>query len=202
MQFGPLRAAVQHFEARNRFLVQRANDLLEEFKNHPVVSDLIAEGELVEYSASLLPDLKGKLPRVYADGILVAGDAAGFVLGTALILEGANFALASGLAAADAVATAAEKDDFSANSLSRYQTLLEESFVLKDLRTFRKASHFLENPRIYSVYPQLACALDGRAFANDGQPRKRLWQIFMEAKKGKVSWRQMIGDFLRARGAL
>ena len=179
-----------------------ANDLLEEFKNHPVVSDLISGGELVEYSASLLPDLKGKLPRVYADGILVAGDAAGFVLGTGLILEGANFALASGLAAGDAVAGAAEKGDFSAKSLSRYQTLLEESFVLKDLRTFRKAGHFLENPRIYSVYPRLACALAGRVFASDGQPRKRLWQIFMEEKKGKVSWRQMIGDFIRARGAL
>ena len=179
-----------------------ANDLLEDFKKHPVVSDLIAEGELVEYSAHLIPDLKGKLPRLYADGILVAGDAAGFVLGTGLILEGANFALASSLAAADTVVSAVEKDDFSAKSLSRYQTLLAESFVLKDLRTFRKAGHFLENPRIYSVYPQLACALAGRVFTNDGQPRKRLWQMFLEEKKGKVSWRQMIGDFIRARGAL
>ena len=131
----------------------RANDLLEDLKRHPTVRDLLAGGTLVEYSAHLIPVSGiGMMPSLYTDGLLVAGDAAAFVLGTGLILEGANFAVASGLAAAETIVGAKQVGDFSAKSLARYQQLLEQSFVLKDLKTYKKSPHFLENPRIYSVY--------------------------------------------------
>jgi electron transfer flavoprotein-quinone oxidoreductase len=39
-------------------------------------------------------------PRLYAPGLLVAGDAAGFVLVTGYYLQGMNYAMASGEAAA------------------------------------------------------------------------------------------------------
>jgi len=38
------------------------------------------------------------MPRLFSDGVLVVGDAAALVLGTGLILEGANFSVASGIA--------------------------------------------------------------------------------------------------------
>ncbi len=182
----------------------RANDLLEEFKQHPVVARLINGGELVEYSAHLIP-ISGinMMPRrLYTDGFLVAGDAAALVLGTGLILEGANFALASGIAAAKAVIKAKKEGDFSAKSLSYYQELLDQDFILKDLKTYQRAPHFLENPRLYNLYPKLICDLAERIFTNDGKPREKAWRLLKEEIKGKTSLWQITRDLMQAKGAI
>ncbi len=181
----------------------RANDLLEDFKSHAVVADLIGGGTLAEYSAHLIPAFGVRMvPRLFRDGFLVAGDAAGFVLGTGLILEGANFAIASGIAAAQAIVKAKEVGDFSAKSLSYYQRLLEHDFVLRDLRTFRKSTHFLENPRLYNAYPNLICNLWQKIVTNDGKPRKKVWQLMKDEMRGKVSWWQLAQDMMEAKKAL
>jgi electron transfer flavoprotein-quinone oxidoreductase len=181
----------------------KANDLLEGFKGHPAIARLLDGGKLVEYSAHLIP-VKGinMMPRLYTDGLLVAGDAAALVVGTGLTLEGANFAVASGVAAAETVIRAKQKGDFSARSLAYYQELLEQSFVLKDLKTFSKAPRFLENPRIYTTYPELACSLAEKIFTSDGQPRKRAWQFLRESKKGKISLWQMARDLIQGKEAV
>ena len=181
----------------------KANDLLEEFKQHSAVADLLAQGELVEYSAHLIPvSGMAMMPALHTDGFLVAGDAAALILGTGLTLEGANFAIASGIAAAETVIRAKEMGDFSQKSLSYYPELLGESFVLKDLETFRKAPHFLENPRIYSLYPELACDLAEKLFTNDGRPRKKTWELLRQAMDGRVSWWQIARDLMQVKGAL
>jgi electron transfer flavoprotein-quinone oxidoreductase len=181
----------------------KANDLLEDFKSHPTIARLLDGGKLVEYSAHLIP-VSGinMMPKLYTDGFLVAGDAAAFVIGTGLILEGANFAVTSGIAAADTVIRAKQKGDFSANSLAYYRKLLENSYVLKDLRTFKKAPHFLENTRIYTTYPELACNFVEKIFTSDGQPRKRAWQLLKETMKGKVTLWQMARDLIRGKEAI
>lgn len=180
-----------------------ANDLLEDFKQHPAVAGLFAEGKLVEYSAHLIPvSGMAMMPALYTDGLLVAGDAAAFVLGTGLTLEGANFAVASGVTAAETVIRAKQTGGFSKKSLSYYSELLRESFVLKDLKTFRKAPHFLENPRIYSLYPELACDLAEKLFINDGRPRKKTWELLRQAMDGKVSFWQIARDLMQIKGAI
>ncbi|MBW2038452.1 MAG: FAD-dependent oxidoreductase [Deltaproteobacteria bacterium] len=180
-----------------------ANDLLNEFKEHPTVANFLADGKLVEYSAHLIP-VSGvdMMPTLYTDGFLVAGDAASFVVGTGLILEGANFAVASGISAAETAIRAKKKGDFSAKTLSHYRELLEQNFVLKDLKTYRKAHHFLANPRIYSSYPELACNLAERIFTNDGKPRKKTWQLLRGAMKGRVAFGQIACDLIRGKGAI
>lgn len=177
--------------------------MLEDFKRHPAVASLLDGGKLVEYSAHLIP-VSGinMMPRLYTDGFLAAGDAAAFVVGTGLILEGANFAVASGVAAAETVMRAKQKGDFSARSLAYYQELLEQNFVLKDLKTFSKAPRFLENPRIYTTYPELACNLAERLFTSDGKPRKRIWQLLRESKRGKISLWQMARDLMQGKEAI
>jgi electron transfer flavoprotein-quinone oxidoreductase len=178
----------------------RADDLLQDFKRHPAVAGLLEGGELAEYSAHLIPvsGIDMMPSRLYADGFMVAGDAAALVLGTGLALEGANFAVASGMAAAKTVITAKEKSDFSADSLSFYQELLEGDFVMKDLQTHRLAPHFLENERIYTAYPKLACNLAEKAFTSDGAPRRKTWELLKEEMKGNVSFVQMARDLLQA----
>jgi electron transfer flavoprotein-quinone oxidoreductase len=181
----------------------KASDLIDEFKDHPAVRPLWRNGETLEYSAHLIP-VSGieMMPKLYADGILVAGDAAAMVLGTGLILEGANFAMAAGIAAGETVILAKEKGDFTAAMLSNYEQRLKSRFVLKDLETFRRAPHFLENPRIYNAYPEMACGLMGNIFHSDGKPRKNSFNAVMEFMKGKVSLWQIAADAMKARKAL
>ena len=180
-----------------------ANELLEGFKGHPVVSKLIAGSTLVEYAGHLIPVAGvNMMPRLYGDGVLVAGDAAALVIGTGLILEGANLAVASGVMAAQTIIEAKGKSDFSAASLARYEALLKESFVLKDLNTFKNAPHYLENERIYTTYPDLACHVAHELFTSDGKPRRKTFSALRGSVKGKVTPWQIMTDLIRGGRAL
>jgi electron transfer flavoprotein-quinone oxidoreductase len=181
----------------------KANDLLEGFKQHPEIVPYLRDGKLVEYSAHLIPTAgKVMMPALYGDGILVAGDAAALTLVTGLALEGANLAAASGLAAAETVIAAKKSGNFSVNSLASYQDRLEKSFVLKDMASFKKAPEFLENPRIYKEYPEIACDLAERIFTNDGKSREKMIAVLKQAMKDRVSFLQMIRDLWQIKGAL
>jgi electron transfer flavoprotein-quinone oxidoreductase len=181
----------------------KISELLEDFKKHPVIQPLIRKGELVEYSAHLIPVSGLKMmPRLFSDGVLVVGDAAALVLGTGLILEGANFSVASGVAAAKAVIQAEEKGDFSQAALQQYERLLQDGGTLRDFQTFRRAPEFLENERIYTVYPQWACGLARKIFTNDGKPRRNTVQVLRESMKGKLRLGELISDALKARKAI
>ena len=180
-----------------------ANDLLEEFKKHPEVEMMLEGGKLVEYSAHLIPTSGlNMMPSLYTDGLLVAGDAAALTLTTGLILEGVNFAIASGVAAAETIIRAKKAEDFSRNSLSHYKDLLEQNFVLKDMKAFRKAPHFLENPRLYSLYPELACEVAEKIFTNDGHPREKIWSLLKQAKSNKASLYDIFRDLIQIKRAL
>jgi len=178
-------------------------ELLESFKEHPTVREWVKGGTPVEYSARLVPagGLR-MLPQLYTDGMLVAGDAAALVLATGRALEGLNFAVASGVAAAEAVKIAREKDDFSQQTLSQYAKLLSESFVLQDLMRFYGAPQFLENSRLYGIYPELACSLAEKVFEVDGNPKMTAWQLSREEMKGKISLWQFVRDAMAARKTL
>jgi electron transfer flavoprotein-quinone oxidoreductase len=181
----------------------KASDLLEEFKSHPLIRAYIDQGKTVEYSAHLIPVSGVKiLPTFAKDGILITGDAAGLVLGTGLILEGANFAMASGVAAAKTVIKARSAGDFTTKTLTHYEELLRGQFVLKELETFKKAPGFLENRRIYSTYPELACSLAMKMFDNDGTLRKGSFKTLKEAAKGKISIWDVMKDAWKAKESL
>jgi electron transfer flavoprotein-quinone oxidoreductase len=181
----------------------KASDLLEDFKNHPLIQRYISKGKTVEYSAHLIPVTGVKiLPAFAKDGILITGDAAGLVLGTGLILEGANFAMASGVAAAETVIKAKKDGDFTIKSLSHYEGLLRNRFVLKELDTFKRAPEFLENKRIYNTYPELLCSAAMKMFENDGTPRAGSFKTLMGSVKGKITIWQLLKDAWQAKESL
>ena len=179
-------------------LLKEAPLFLDEFKERPEIAPLIAGGEMVEYSAHLISETGfAGLIRPFADGLLVAGDAAGFCLNVGLTVRGMEFAVASGVLAAQAVKQAREKKDFSSTSLSIYQKLLAESFVLKDLKTFQHAPAFLDNPRLFQHYPQMMADLLQSLFTIGPEPKQKLsatirekigwsetWEILKDLRKG------------------
>ncbi len=112
------------------------NQILDEVKKHPDIYPLIKDGETIEYSAHLIPEGGyKKMPKLYSSGVIIAGDAAGFI--NSVHFEGTNFALISGKLAGESALCAIENDDFSERSLSIYRKKLEQSFILKDLYSYR-----------------------------------------------------------------
>lgn len=131
----------------------KAPELIEHFKNHPMVKNYIEGGKIVEYQAHLAPDGGyDYIPERYTDGLLIVGDAARF-LNASMHYEGTNFAMASGAIAAETVLQAKKRNDFSKKSLSYYQELLNKSFIMKDLKRFRKLNFFVDkNPEFFDAY--------------------------------------------------
>src|SRR5256886_11590853 len=75
-------------------------DLQTKFRMHPAVQRLLRGGKVVEYSAHLVPELgAGMMPQLSSDGVLVVGDAAGFLINNGYTFRGVDLAIASGIAA-------------------------------------------------------------------------------------------------------
>jgi electron transfer flavoprotein-quinone oxidoreductase len=153
----------------------KAAEIMEHFKEQPFVRNYIKGGRIVEYQAHLAPDGGYDFtPRYYTNGLLVVGDAARF-LNASIHYEGTNFAMASGEAAAKAVLAAKEKGDFSARGLSCYQKLLSESFVMKDLKRYRKLNRFAEaNPEFFDGYFGAMTQMAVDYFTVNELPKRRL----------------------------
>jgi len=148
------------------------NDVLEAFKNHPTVAPLVRDGEQKEYSAHLIPDGGyKKLSKMSGDHVMVVGDAAGFVNAT-LFHEGTNLAMETGKLAGETAVEAFKKKDYSAVSLSLFDTKIKNSFPMKDLKQFKNTGETLEHsPKMFEKYPVLFGDLVSELFTVDGEPK-------------------------------
>ncbi|OPY69291.1 MAG: Electron transfer flavoprotein-ubiquinone oxidoreductase [Syntrophorhabdaceae bacterium PtaU1.Bin034] len=174
--------------------------LMEEFSARPEVRRWIQGGELKEYSAHIISEagISG-VSKLYAGGMLVAGDAAGFALNLGITVRGMDYALASGAVAAEVADEALAKGDFSAEFLSMYEQKLKESFVLADMETFRHSKEVLENPRLFTVYPHFLCELLQTMFTVDEGPKAPLYgDAKKAARKNILNW-EGFKDFLMLR---
>ena len=112
------------------------NELLNQLKEHPSISPLIKGGELLEYSAHLIPEGGfNAIPKLYDNGVMVVGDAA--MLVNNVHFEGTNIAMLSGQLAAETAVKAFELNDFSAKTLSLYEEKLKNTSFYKDLKTYK-----------------------------------------------------------------
>ena len=178
-------------------------DLLNAFMEQPQLAKMISGGKLQEYSAHLIPESGyDMIPELVGDGILVAGDAAALCNATGLNLEGINLASQSGVLAGKAVIEAHQNKDFSKQGLSLYKKLMEESYVLKDLKLYRKAPHMLHNDRIYNEYPELMCSFMEYIYRIDGAPKENLSKLFLKSAKEKVGLGNLLADGFSAWRAL
>lgn len=174
-------------------------ELLDEFKKHPFVMELIEGGEVVEYSAHLIPEGGyNHIPKLYTNGALVVGDAAGLV--NNVHFEGTNLAMLSGKYAGETALDALERNDFSENTLCLYKKKLENSFILKDLRTYKDVVHTLSSrtSSFLNYYPakvneffEIFTTADGvekqgkfRKFTKDFFRKRSLAELFKDAVAG------------------
>jgi electron-transferring-flavoprotein dehydrogenase len=106
------------------------------FKRHPLVAPLLQNGQMVRYGAKALPEGGWHaVPRVYAGGVLIAGDAGGFL--NSLRLKGIHLAMRTGMLAAETAFEAVRAGDGSAHRLQAYERRLHESDVRAELYPVR-----------------------------------------------------------------
>jgi electron transfer flavoprotein-quinone oxidoreductase len=160
-------------------------DLLNEFKAHPAVADMVRGGEVIEYSAKVVSngDLRGMPKEIYADGLLVAGEAANLVLNAGRAIQGMDYAMRSGILAAETVLEAKSAGDFSAAFLKNYRTALDNSYVMQDMRSFQDAVHVLHSPPMFEQVPRIACDFGREFFTVDNRRTRKAFQILRDVRK-------------------
>ena len=155
--------------------------MMENFKNHPMVAPMIRGAKMVEHSGHMVPEGGYNLiPRYIFDGCLLAGETAGFCMNLGYQVRGMDFAVASGRMAAEAACEAIDKGDTSAAGLASYKTKLEDSFVIKDLQTFQAWPATMEHwDRMFTEYPTMVREIFNGLFAVDGKPQQHLAKRMM-----------------------
>lgn len=173
-------------------------ELLEELKAHPVVRPLIEGGELEEYSGHLIPEGGFRaIPKLYTDGLMIVGDAA--MLVNNVHWEGTNLAMESGVLAAETAIEALEKDDYTASTLALYKKKLDESYVMKDLKSYKDVAHFAEkNSHIMmGYYPNRMNKFFENFVSVDSIPKAKKFKDFFGESMKERSIPALITDFFK-----
>ena len=162
-------------------------ELIESFKQHPMLSPLIAGGSPREYTAHWLPEGGyDAIPELHGDGYLIAGDSA--MLFNTLHREGSNLAMASGKMAAETIIEAFKQDDFSRKSLSSYSEKVAESFVMKDMKKYRRFNKFLyTNKELFDQLPHLASSAAREILTVNGISKKQKQKMIMKEFRQQLS---------------
>ena len=169
------------------------NQLLDRFKQHPAIAPYIEGGETVEYSGHLVPE-EGihMIPELYRDGVLVTGDAAGFCVNLGFTVRGMDFAIESGRLAAETVIRAHEAEDFSAASLSYYKKLLDESFVMREMESYKGFPTILSRREVFENLPEMVNDIAAKAFTVDGKPGPGLIMYIVNSLAQRTSASELV----------
>jgi electron-transferring-flavoprotein dehydrogenase len=109
-----------------------AHGLFQRYKEHPLVRRLLEGGKMIRYGARTISEGGWySIPRTYADGLLLVGEAAGFL--NAMRLKGVHLALKTGMLAAETALEALVKDDTSKAALKSFEDRVNASYVKKEL---------------------------------------------------------------------
>ncbi|MGE0102356.1 MAG: 4Fe-4S dicluster domain-containing protein [Blastocatellales bacterium] len=115
--------------------------LFQKFKQHPAIAKMLEGGKMLYYGAKTIPE--GGLfsqPKYHGDGFLIIGDSASFL--NSQKLKGIHMAMKSGMLAAEAILEALIADSYDDATLSKFEALIKESYVHKELyevRNFHQA---------------------------------------------------------------
>jgi electron-transferring-flavoprotein dehydrogenase len=113
------------------------HEMLQRMKLHPLFRPYLEGGEMVEWGAKTIPEggFYAVPERRHGDGLIIVGDAAGYV--EVASLKGIHYAMHSGIMAARQIFEALKKGDTSADALAGYTAAVDDSMIMKDLKQRR-----------------------------------------------------------------
>jgi len=106
------------------------------YKTHRHIAKLLDGGKMIRYGAkTIAAGGYFAIPRTYADGVLLVGDCAGFL--NSQRLKGIHSAIKTGMLAAETIFASLLAGDFSAKQLQQYEQLVNDSWVIPELKKVR-----------------------------------------------------------------
>ena len=172
-------------------------EYLNRLKNNDFVSSLIKDGEVVEYSAHSIPEGGyNELPKLFDDGVLIVGDAANLV--DSIHFEGTNLAIKSGILAGETCNLAILKQDYSKKTLKNYKKELFNSYVIKDLKTYKDVIKTLYNRRksVFSYYPKKIDEFFNLWVSADNMGKKKNYKKFLSSFFKDRSLKELMADVI------
>jgi len=166
------------------------HDILNHFKSHPVVQDMIRGGEAVEYSAHVVSsgDKRVMPKELYKDGLLLCGESANLLMNAGKAIQGMDYAMRSGILGAETIVKAKDRGDYSARTMREYKQALADSYVMKDINNFQDAVHMLHSPQMFKEVPNLICDFGRKFFTIDNEPTKKSRELLSESIKEHSSY--------------
>ena len=135
------------------------------FKTHPSVRALLEGAKLLRYGAKAIPE--GGLfamPRLYADGLMMIGDTAGFLNG--MRLKGIHLAMKSGMLAAQTAFEALQAEKTDAATLGAYEVAFKASWAYTEMHSARNFHQGFKNGLFAGMLNTgLGMVTGGRGFA-------------------------------------
>jgi electron-transferring-flavoprotein dehydrogenase len=125
--------------------------VLQTFKQHPFIANLLKGGKMIRYGAKALP-YGGwwSLPPLGGDGWMIVGDSAGFL--NSARLKGIHLAIKSGMLAAETAFEGLVKDDSSAATLGKLTRRVETSWIKDELWPVRNFHQGFEKGMIAGIF--------------------------------------------------
>jgi electron-transferring-flavoprotein dehydrogenase len=112
-----------------------AHDVLQQFKTHPMVREILEGGERVSWGAKAIPaGGYWAMPKLSAPGTVIVGDGAGML--NLAALKGVHYAIKAGMLAAESIYASLREGS---NDFSAYEQAVEDSVIGKDLYEQRNA---------------------------------------------------------------
>ncbi|HEX7295860.1 MAG TPA: electron transfer flavoprotein-ubiquinone oxidoreductase [Pyrinomonadaceae bacterium] len=149
------------------------------YKTHPFIAKLLEGGKMIRYGAkTIAAGGYYAIPQTYADGVLLVGDCAGFL--NSQRLKGIHSAIKSGMLAAEAIFESLIVGDFSAKQLQRYEQLVNDSWIIPELKKVRNFHAGFRHGRWLGLFNT------GLQFVTGG----RAWGI-VDRDKGQAGHREM-----------
>ena len=167
----------------------RPEEIIGRMKTHPAIAPLVEGADVKEFSAHVIPEGGYRaMPKLTAPGLLIAGDAAATCLAAGIWLEGVNFAMGSGIAAAKSVLGGGGDLD------ARYRK--ELGWVLADHKKLQNIPDLMLSPRLQGDMPGLVCDVVQRLFQVDNPtPKPGLRRITRSVIKARnLRYRDLARD--------
>ena len=175
------------------------HELLDAFKRHPSIRPLLEGSEVKEYAAHLIPEGGFKaIPQLFGNGWVVIGDAGQF--NNAVHRDGSNLAMTTGRLAAEAIfQVKSRRQEMNAENLSLYEKLVNDSFVMKDLKKYKDMPALLhtQSKNLFLTYPQLVSTAMENFLRVDGTPKLEKEKASMRAFRAARGVAGLVGDAVR-----
>jgi electron transfer flavoprotein-quinone oxidoreductase len=180
-------------------LKEHVSELIESFRLHPYFNRFWREADVVEYGGRMT--LEGGLSmmpkRLYAPGLLVVGDAAGFLVNTGYTIRGVDTAVYSGKLAAETVIEALNKGGFTEDNLKSYEDKVKRSYIYRELKAHSAIEDVMRDPFYFTKIPQVLVKAAGKLFEADYEEPTLVGGLLEASRESEVSLMKMLFKLAR-----